>query len=160
VEANAAFVRTAGIVMLNTEAFENADRAVVHADRDAEVILAHWPAQDFSHLRVQVSSSATWSNWRWAISKALVVAAIGSPVVQTEKGLRVGLKKQYAGTSVSARFSRNRMSSRLSIGCSSRHYGDGSIARCERKPGFVSFKLNKIKKLRQDDEVRLLLMMN
>jgi hypothetical protein len=50
VEADAALIGAAGIIVLDTEAFENADRSIIHAHRDAEMIFAHWPAQNFGHL--------------------------------------------------------------------------------------------------------------
>ena len=54
VEANAALVGAAGIVVLDAVAVEDAQRAVVHAHRDAELELARGPAQDLRHLGVQV----------------------------------------------------------------------------------------------------------
>ena len=54
VEANAALVGAAGVVVLHAEAFKDADRAVIHAHRDAEVEFAQRPAQDLAHLRVQL----------------------------------------------------------------------------------------------------------
>ena len=54
VEADAALVGAARVVVLDAEALEDLDRAVVHAHRDAEVELAHRPAQHFGDLRVEV----------------------------------------------------------------------------------------------------------
>ncbi len=53
-EADAALVGAAGVVVLDAEALEDAQRAVVHAHRDAEVVLAHRPAQHFGNLRVEL----------------------------------------------------------------------------------------------------------
>ena len=54
VEADAALARAAGVVVLDAEAAEDLDRAVVHAHRDAEVVLAHRPAQELARAGVEV----------------------------------------------------------------------------------------------------------
>ncbi len=53
-ETNAAFVRTARIVVLNTKACEDLQGTVIHAYRNAERKLARWVAQHFSHFWLQV----------------------------------------------------------------------------------------------------------
>ncbi len=47
-----AFMRSAGIIVLHPETFENADRSIIHSDGDSEVIFTERPAQKFSDLRV------------------------------------------------------------------------------------------------------------
>ena len=54
VEADAAFVGAARIVVLDAESLEDADRAVIHANRDTEGILAHGKAQHFAHAWIQL----------------------------------------------------------------------------------------------------------
>ena len=53
VEADAALGRPAQIVVLDAEAAEDLDRPVVHAHRDGEVELAHGPAQQLAHARLE-----------------------------------------------------------------------------------------------------------
>ncbi len=48
VEADAALIGAARIVVLHTKTLEDADGAVVHADGDAEGIFPHRPAQNFT----------------------------------------------------------------------------------------------------------------
>ncbi|MGD0879064.1 MAG: hypothetical protein ABSA01_13090 [Anaerolineales bacterium] len=56
-EAHAALVGAARIVMLDAEAGEDLQRAIVHAHRDAEGELPQRPAQNFADLRVQFEQS-------------------------------------------------------------------------------------------------------
>ena len=53
-EADAAFIRATRIVVLDAVTLKDTGRAVVHAHRDPERILAHRPAQDFGYRRVQL----------------------------------------------------------------------------------------------------------
>ncbi len=54
VEADAALVGAAGVVVLDAVAEEEPERAIVHAHRELELELAGGPAQDLRHLGVQV----------------------------------------------------------------------------------------------------------
>jgi hypothetical protein len=53
VEADAAFVRAAGIVVLHAESLENAQRAIIHPNWNPERILAGGPAQHLGNARVE-----------------------------------------------------------------------------------------------------------
>ncbi len=56
VEADAALGRAAGVVVLDSEAAEDLDPAVVHSDRDREVVLTLWPAQELSQTLLELQS--------------------------------------------------------------------------------------------------------
>src|SRR6266498_378143 len=53
-KANAALVRSTCIIVLDAEACENLESAVVHPHRDAKGKLAGWPAQNVPNARVEV----------------------------------------------------------------------------------------------------------
>ena len=64
VEADAALIGAAGVVVLDAVALEDSQRAIVHADGDAEGIFAHRPAQDFGDARVELQ--AVWPHGQTA----------------------------------------------------------------------------------------------
>ena len=53
-EADAAFGRAARIVILHAITLENTSPAVVHANRNREMILAHRLAQESVHVRIEL----------------------------------------------------------------------------------------------------------
>src|SRR5699024_3177058 len=54
VEADAAFVGAARVVMLDAESLKNTKGAIVHTDGDAERVLTHRPAQYLAHAGIKV----------------------------------------------------------------------------------------------------------
>jgi hypothetical protein len=54
VEPDAAFRRSPGIIVLNTETIKDFDGPIIHADRDLKSELPHRTAEHRTNLRVQV----------------------------------------------------------------------------------------------------------
>ena len=71
VEADAALAGAAGVVVLDAEAAEDLHLAVVHPDRDGEVVFAQRDAQQVAGRLVEAEDVGGLVELCWAISKGL-----------------------------------------------------------------------------------------